>query len=110
MTLLDVRVHHARDVPGAQEGGADRLWLATEAGLSPDLQVVSSVLRMETMSASARGTMMMPRIAMTTNSSMSVTPRSSRRFATLASEVTRFFMGTRPRGTGSPAGTVGAAL
>lgn len=45
MTLLDVRVHHARDVPGAQEGGADRLWLATEAGLSPDLQVVSSVLR-----------------------------------------------------------------
>ena len=33
MTLLDVRVHHARDVPGAQEGGADRLWLATEAGL-----------------------------------------------------------------------------
>ena len=36
---------HARDVAGAQEGGADRLWLATEAGLSPDLQVVSSVLK-----------------------------------------------------------------
>ena len=31
--------------PGAQEGGADRLWLATEAGMSPDLQVVSSVLK-----------------------------------------------------------------
>ena len=43
--LLDVGVLHARDVAGAQEGGADRLWLATEAGLSPDLQVVSSVLK-----------------------------------------------------------------
>ena len=43
--LLDVGVLHARDVPGAQEGGADRLWLATEAGMSPDLQVVSSVLK-----------------------------------------------------------------
>ena len=31
--LLDVGVLHARDVPGAQEGGADRLWLATEAGM-----------------------------------------------------------------------------
>jgi len=43
--LLDVGVLHARDVPGAQEGGADRLWLATEAGTSPDLQVASSVIR-----------------------------------------------------------------
>ncbi len=43
--LLDVGVLHTRDVPGAQEGGADRLWLATEAGMSPDLQVVSSVLK-----------------------------------------------------------------
>ena len=42
---LQVGVLHERDVPGAVEGGADRLLLATEDGLSPDLGAVSSVLR-----------------------------------------------------------------
>jgi copper homeostasis protein len=43
--LLEVRVLHERDVPGAVEGGADRLLLATAEGLSPDLAVASAVLR-----------------------------------------------------------------
>lgn len=46
--LLEVAVHHARDVPGAVEGGADRLALVApgeEAGLSPDLATASSVIR-----------------------------------------------------------------
>ncbi|MBD8868438.1 copper homeostasis protein CutC [Nocardioides donggukensis] len=43
--LLEVRVQHQRDVPGAVEGGADRLLLSTQAGLSPDLAVASAVLR-----------------------------------------------------------------
>jgi copper homeostasis protein len=49
--LLEVTVHHARDVPGAQEGGADRLFLEAPgradavAGCSPDLAEASAVLR-----------------------------------------------------------------
>ncbi len=46
--LLEVAVHHARDVPGAVEGGADRLALVApgpEAALSPDLATASSVIR-----------------------------------------------------------------
>jgi copper homeostasis protein len=46
--LLEVSVAHDRDVVGAQEGGADRLALVAPgatAGLSPDLSVVSSVVR-----------------------------------------------------------------
>ncbi len=53
--LLEVRVAQIRDVPGAQEGGADRLLLsAPEAGdarnpdpigRAPDLQLASAVLR-----------------------------------------------------------------
>lgn len=46
--LLEVSVAHDRDVVGAQEGGADRLALvapSATAGLSPDLSVVSSVVR-----------------------------------------------------------------
>lgn len=46
--LLEVSVVHDRDVVGAQEGGADRLALVAPgptAGLSPDLSVVSSVVR-----------------------------------------------------------------
>ncbi|MDN5895036.1 MAG: copper homeostasis protein CutC [Nocardioides sp.] len=43
--LLDVAVMHERDVPGAQEGGADRLLLSTADGMSPDLEQVSAVLR-----------------------------------------------------------------
>lgn len=42
---LEVRVLHQRDVPGAVEGGADRLLLCTAEGRSPDLQVASAALR-----------------------------------------------------------------
>lgn len=42
--LLEVTVHHARDVVGAEEGGADRLFLERD-GLSPDLAQASAVLR-----------------------------------------------------------------
>jgi copper homeostasis protein len=46
--LLEVAVHHARDVPGAVEGGADRLALVApgpEADTSPDLPTASAVIR-----------------------------------------------------------------
>jgi copper homeostasis protein len=43
--LLEVAVHGPRDVPGADEGGADRLDLANEGGLSPEPAVVSAVCR-----------------------------------------------------------------
>lgn len=42
--LLEVTVRHARDVAGAQEGGADRLFLERD-GLSPDTVQASAVLR-----------------------------------------------------------------
>jgi copper homeostasis protein len=44
MAVLEVTVHHARDVAGAQEGGADRLFLERD-GLSPHLAEASAVLR-----------------------------------------------------------------
>lgn len=43
--LLEVAVLGPRDVAGADEGGADRLHLVTDAGLSPEPAVVSSVCR-----------------------------------------------------------------
>ncbi|MCW2765731.1 MAG: CutC family protein [Nocardioides sp.] len=47
--LLEVTVLHARDVTGAQEGGADRLHLVGDGvgstGLSPEPAVVSAVCR-----------------------------------------------------------------
>ncbi|WP_235738544.1 copper homeostasis protein CutC [Nocardioides alcanivorans] len=43
--LLEIEVLHQRDVFGATEGGADRLFLTTLAGLSPDLREASAVLR-----------------------------------------------------------------
>lgn len=45
--LLEVTVLHARDVPGAQEGGADRLFLAGDAGelRSPAPALVQDVCR-----------------------------------------------------------------
>lgn len=43
--LLEVTVRGPRDVAGADEGGADRLHLVTDAGLSPEPTVVSSVCR-----------------------------------------------------------------
>ncbi len=46
--LLEVAVHHARDVAGAQEGGADRLALVSpgaRVALSPELSVASAVIR-----------------------------------------------------------------
>ncbi|MDT0203716.1 copper homeostasis protein CutC [Nocardioides sp. AE5] len=43
--LLEIAVHAPRDVPGAQEGGADRLLLRTPAALAPDLTEASAVLR-----------------------------------------------------------------
>ncbi len=44
MSLLEVAVLHARDVPGCVEGGADRLALEVD-GRSPDLPTAASVLR-----------------------------------------------------------------
>lgn len=46
--LLEVAVLHARDVPGCERGGADRLSLAVEGegdGRSPDLATAASVIR-----------------------------------------------------------------
>jgi copper homeostasis protein len=46
--LLEVTVLHPRDVPGAREGGADRLHLVApgpDEGLSPEPAVVSAVCR-----------------------------------------------------------------
>lgn len=43
--LLEVAVHGPRDVAGADEGGADRLHLAVEGGLSPEPGLVSTVCR-----------------------------------------------------------------
>ena len=43
--LLEVTVLGPRDVAGAEEGGADRLHLVTDAGLSPEPAVVSAVCR-----------------------------------------------------------------
>src|SRR6187402_449653 len=46
--LLEVAVHHARDVPGCADGGADRLALQVGGdgvGRSPDLAVAAAVIR-----------------------------------------------------------------
>jgi copper homeostasis protein len=43
--LLEVAVLDPRDVPGAEEGGADRLLLATAEGKSPAPALVSAVCR-----------------------------------------------------------------
>lgn len=46
--LLEVVVLHPRDVPGADEGGADRLFVVTDVesgGLSPEPSVVSAVCK-----------------------------------------------------------------
>ena len=43
--VLEVTVRHERDVAGAVEGGADRLHLVAEGGLSPEPAVVSAVCR-----------------------------------------------------------------
>lgn len=43
--LLEVAVLHPRDVPGAQEGGADRLFLVGAGGLSPTPTEVTDVVR-----------------------------------------------------------------
>lgn len=43
--LLEVAVLDPRDVPGADEGGADRLHLSTPEGLSPEPALVSAVCR-----------------------------------------------------------------
>ena len=43
--LLEVAVLDPRDVPGAEEGGADRLHLSTAEGLSPEPALVSAVCR-----------------------------------------------------------------
>lgn len=43
--LLEVAIRSERDVPGAQEGGADRMFLTGAEGLSPDLTATSAVLR-----------------------------------------------------------------
>ncbi len=46
--LLEVAVLHARDVPGCEQGGADRLSLSVEGdgdGRSPDLAAAASVIR-----------------------------------------------------------------
>jgi copper homeostasis protein len=43
--LLEVWVAHERDVPGAVEGGADRLHLTAPGELSPEIATVSAVCR-----------------------------------------------------------------
>ncbi|MCH1867705.1 copper homeostasis protein CutC [Nocardioides sp. CFH 31398] len=43
--LLEVAVRHERDVAGALEGGADRLLLAGDGGLSPEPATVTAVCR-----------------------------------------------------------------
>ena len=43
--LLEVAVLDPRDVPGADEGGADRLLLSTAEGMSPEPKLVSAVCR-----------------------------------------------------------------
>ena len=43
--LLEVTVLGQRDVPGAQEGGADRLHLVGDGGLSPEPVLVSATCR-----------------------------------------------------------------
>jgi copper homeostasis protein len=43
--LLEVTVLHARDAAGAQEGGADRLYVTGEGDLSPDPALVQQVCR-----------------------------------------------------------------
>ncbi len=46
--LLEVAVHHARDVPGCADGGADRLALQVGddgVGRSPDLAAAAAVIR-----------------------------------------------------------------
>ena len=43
--LLEVAVAHERDVPGALEGGADRLHVVGPSGLSPEIAAVSAVCR-----------------------------------------------------------------
>jgi len=43
--VLEVTVRSERDVPGANEGGADRLHLVAEGGRSPEPAVVSAVCR-----------------------------------------------------------------
>ncbi|HET9421041.1 MAG TPA: copper homeostasis protein CutC [Nocardioides sp.] len=46
--LLEVAVHHARDVPGCTDGGADRLALQVAddtVGRSPDLAAAAAVIR-----------------------------------------------------------------
>ncbi|NHC23785.1 copper homeostasis protein CutC [Nocardioides sp. IC4_145] len=43
--VLEVAVAHERDVPGAAEGGADRLRLAAPGGRSPEPALVSAVCR-----------------------------------------------------------------
>jgi copper homeostasis protein len=43
--VLEVAVRHERDVVGAIAGGADRLHLAAEGGLSPEPALVSAVCR-----------------------------------------------------------------
>ncbi len=45
MALLEVAVLDPRDVPGAEEGGADRLLLSTAEGTSPEPALVSAVCR-----------------------------------------------------------------
>ncbi|MDF1604848.1 copper homeostasis protein CutC [Nocardioides sp. YIM 152315] len=44
-TLLEVAVQDPRDVPGAEDGGADRLLLSTPDGSSPEPALVSGVCR-----------------------------------------------------------------
>jgi copper homeostasis protein len=43
--LLEVAVQDPRDVPGAEEGGADRLHLSSPEGMSPEPALVSAVCR-----------------------------------------------------------------
>jgi copper homeostasis protein len=79
--LLEVAVLHARDVPGCEQGGADRLSLAVEGegdGRSPDLAMAASVIR---------GTRLPVRVMLRLNDSLTTTGGEFVRLVALAEEV-----------------------
>ncbi len=79
--LLEVAVLHARDLPGCEQGGADRLSLAVEGegdGRSPDLALAASVIR---------GTELPVRVMLRTDDSLTTTGGKFLRLVRLAEEL-----------------------
>ncbi|WP_134738111.1 copper homeostasis protein CutC [Nocardioides sp. 503] len=79
--LLEVAVLHARDLPGCEQGGADRLSLAVEGegdGRSPELALAASVIR---------GTHLPVRVMLRLNDSLTTTGGEFVRLVALAEEL-----------------------